>query len=105
MLLVMSAAMRTAPVSRKRVLMARVMGSGAYVTSAITRLISLEVVEGFRSTLRQWSVVAVMGIEAIVDMAVKAMRAVEPGTGSNKHAANKPIGPVIAVGRAVIWRV
>ncbi len=94
--------MRTAPVSRKRVLMARVMGSGAYVTSAITRLISLEVVEGFRSTLRQWSVVAVMGIEAIVDMAVKAMRAMEPRTGSNKHPANKPIGPVITVRSTVI---
>ena len=102
MLLVMSAAMRTAPVSGKRVFTTPLVGSGAYVTPTIPRLVCLKVVEALCSTRRQWSVVTVMGIEAIVDMAVKAMRAMEPRTGSNKHPANKPIGPVITVRSTVI---
>jgi hypothetical protein len=43
-----------------------------------------------------------MRIKAIIDMAVKAVRAVKPGAGSKKHAANKPIGTIITIGRTVI---
>jgi hypothetical protein len=46
--------------------------------------------------------VAVMRVKAVVDVAVEAVRAMEPGTGSKKHAADKPVRAIVAVGRAVI---
>jgi hypothetical protein len=44
-----------------------------------------------------------MGIKAVVDVAVKAVRAVKPGASSKKHPANKPIGPIVAVRSTVVW--
>jgi hypothetical protein len=79
-----------------------VMGSSAYVALRIMRLVSLEVVELLASARRQRSMIPVMRIIAIVDVAIKAVRAVEPGAGSEEHAAHKPIRPIVAVGRTVI---
>jgi hypothetical protein len=46
--------------------------------------------------------VAVVGVKAVVDMAVKAAVAVKPRTRSDEEAAIKPVGPIVAVGGAVI---
>jgi hypothetical protein len=78
------------------------MAGVAYVTAAIARLVGLEVVEALRAALRQRPTVTVMRIIAIIDVSVKAARAVKPGTGSKEHAAYKPIGPVVAVRSTVI---
>jgi hypothetical protein len=95
-------AMPTTPISGEGVFTLRFMASFAYVASPIPRLVSLEVVEALGSALRQRSSVTVMRIKAIVDMAVKAVRAVKPGASSKKHPANKPIGPIVAVRSTVI---
>ena len=97
--------MRTAPISGEGAFSLRFMASLAYVASPISRLVSLEVVEALRPALRHWSSVTVMRIEAVVDMAEKAARAVKPGASSKKHPAHKPIGPIVAVRRAVIWGI
>jgi hypothetical protein len=81
------------------------MASVAHIASPIPRLVSLEVVEALRPALRHRSNVTVMRIIAVVDMAVKAARAVKPGASSKKHPVNKPIGPIIAVRSAVIWGI
>ena len=81
------------------------MASIAYVASPVPRLVSLEVVEALRTAPRQRSSVTVMRIIAVVDMAEKAVRAVKPGASSQKHSANKPIGPIVAVCSAVIWGI
>ncbi len=81
------------------------MASGTYVASPIPCLICLEVVEALRSALRQRSVVTMMRIKAVVDMAVKAVRAVKPWARSNKHPTDKPIGPIIAVRSTVVWGI
>ncbi len=101
----MSTSMPTSPIARERVLSFTVMASLAYVASAISRLVCLEVVEALRPALRQWASVTVMRIKSVVDMSVKAVMAVKPGACSNKQAANKPIRPVVAIGSTVIWGI
>jgi hypothetical protein len=46
--------------------------------------------------------VSVTRIVAIVDMAIKAVGAVEPGAGADEHATHKPIWPIVTVRRAII---
>jgi hypothetical protein len=94
--------MATATISRERVFTSRFMPSVTYVASAIPRLVTLKVVETLRPALRQRSNVSVMRIKAVVDMAVKAVTAVKPGTSSNKYPANKPIGTIVTVRSTVI---
>ena len=97
-----STSMATTPISGKRVLSLPFMASGTYVASPVPGLVCLEVVEALRPALRQWSSVTVMRIEPVVDMPVKPVRAVKPWTCAKKHAAHKPIGPVVAVRGTVI---
>jgi hypothetical protein len=97
--------MPAAMISRQCVFTRSVMASIADVASPIPRLVSVEVIEALRPTLRQRSSVTMMRIKAVVDVAVKAVRAVEPRAGANKHSADKPIGPVISVGSTVIWGI
>jgi hypothetical protein len=56
----------------------------AYMTAPVPRLISLEVIEGLDSTLRHWATITVTRIEAVIDVAVEAVRAMEPWTGSDE---------------------
>jgi len=97
--------MSTTPISGERVLSLPVMASVAYVASPISRLVCLEVVEALRPALRHWSSVTVMRIKPVIDMSVKAVRAVKPRACSQKHPANKPIWPVVAVRGTVIGGV
>jgi hypothetical protein len=80
----------------------RVMTGVAYVASPISRFISLEMVEALCPATRQRSVVTVMRVEPVIDMPIKAVRAVKPRACSKKHPANKPIGPVVAIRSTVI---
>jgi hypothetical protein len=97
--------MSTAPISGERVFSRPVMARVAYVASSIPRLICMEVVEALRPALRHRSRVTVVRIKAVVNMAIKAVRAMKPGTSSKKHAANKPIRTIIAVRSTVIWGI
>ncbi len=94
-----------AVISRQGMFIGAIVGSVAWVALGIMRLVSLEVVELLCAARGQRSMVAMMRIIAVVDVAIKAVRTVEPGAGSNKQPAHKPIRPVVAVGRAVIWSV
>jgi hypothetical protein len=94
--------MATTPISGKRVLRLAFMGSVAYVAAPISRLICLEVVEALRPALRQRSSVTVMRIIPVIDVSVKAVRAVKPRACSKKHPASEPIRPVVAVRSTVI---
>ena len=72
---------------------------------AITHFVSVKVVEGPVTTIRKWTAIAVMRIEAIVHVAVEAMRAVEPRAGSDEDTSAEPLRPVVAVRGAVVWGV
>jgi hypothetical protein len=94
--------MRSTSKSGESMFTATFMGSWAYVASAIPRLVCMEVVEALSPAVGQGPNVPVTRIKAIVHVAEKPVRAMKPGTGSNKHSANKPIGSVVSVGSAVI---
>jgi hypothetical protein len=81
------------------------MAGVAYIASPIPRLVCLEVIEALRAALRNGSVVTMMRIEAVVDMAIEAVRAVKPGASSEKYPAHKPIGPIVAVRSTVVWSI
>jgi hypothetical protein len=104
-LVVTTSVSAAAAVSGKSVFPAAFVRSRAYVAAAIARFIGLEVIEALRTALRKGAVVAVMGIEAIVHVSVKAGMAMEPGTRTDKDSAHKPVRAVVAVGSAVIGRV
>lgn len=98
----MSTRMPTTPIARKRVFALRIVAGFAYVAAPISRLISLEMVEALCPATRQRSVIAVMRIEPVIDMSVKAVRTVEPRACSKKYPTNKPIRSVVAVRSTVI---
>jgi len=98
----MPTGMPATSISRERVLSSRFMASVAYVSSSISRLVGLKVVEALRPALRHRSNVTVVRIKAVVDMAEEAVRAVKPGASSNKQPASKPIGPVVTVRSTVV---
>ena len=94
-----------ASVSGQGTLCAGFMSGVAYVASPVSRLVPLEMVERSGSAIGKRPTVAVTRIKTVVDVAVEAVRAVEPGAGSEKYATHKPIGPVVAVRGAVIGGV
>jgi len=78
------------------------MGS-AYVAAPVAHFVPLKVIEGFVSALRNGTLVAVMGIETVINVALEFVGAVEPGAGADEHAGVEPLGAVVAVRRAVVW--
>jgi hypothetical protein len=98
-------AARTASASAiagKCVFTAAIVSGIAYVALPIPRLVGVEMVEPLFPALRQWAVVSVVRIKAVVDVAIEAARSMKPGAGSDKYPAKKPVGPVVAVGSAVV---
>ena len=66
----------------------------------------LDVIHGTRgvfATRRIRTVISMVGMEAGVDVAPEAFRAVEPGANSDEDAAGKPFRSVVTVGSAVEW--
>ena len=101
----MSSMPTTATISGERVFTPCFMASVAYVSSSISRLVALEVVEALCPALRQRPSITVMRIKPVVDMSVKAVTAMKPRARSNKHPAHKPIRPVVAVWSTVIGSI
>jgi len=89
----------------QRVLTAAVMRRLTHMSTAVAGLVGAKVIEACGAARGERTMVAVMRVEAIVYVAVKAMRAVEPGTGSEEDAADKPVGTIVAVGSAVVGSV
>jgi hypothetical protein len=73
------------------------------MAASTTHLVSVKVIESLVATGRMRANVTVMRIEAVINVATEVVRAVEPGTGSDEHAAVEPLGPVVPVWGAVVW--
>jgi hypothetical protein len=58
----------------------------AYMALPVARLIPLEVLEWLHTATRQWPVITVTWIVAVVDVAIKAVWPVKPGTCSNEQS-------------------
>jgi hypothetical protein len=65
----------------------------------------MEVIESYVSSRRKWTTVAVMRIEAVINVTIKAVVAVEPGAGSDEDAAGEPLGSIVPVWGAIVWCV
>src|ERR1700756_2689645 len=85
--------------------MASACAPSACVAAPITRLVSVEVIKGLVSTVRMWTTVAVMWVEAVINVAVEVVGAVKPRASSDEHAAVEPLGPVVPVWSALVWGV
>ena len=77
--------------------------SASYMAAPRPHLVSAEMIERLVSPGRMWTNVTVMWIEAVINVAMEVAWAVEPGTGSDEHAAIEPLGPVVPVWGAVVW--
>jgi hypothetical protein len=84
------------------VLAAPVMWRSTRVAMLIVRRVCSKTAEGLLPAFWHRSMVAVAGIEALVDMAIKPMRPVEPGAGPNEYPSGEPIRTIVAIGRTVI---
>jgi hypothetical protein len=82
-----------------------IMARIAYVTLPIASLVCVEVVKRLLSAARKRSSITVVRIIAVVDVAVKTVRTMKPGTSPNKHSSSKPIGPIVTVGSTVIGSI
>ena len=94
-----------APRESGGVFAASIMAGIAGVAMLINRRVSVEMVERLLAPYRKRSMVAVARIEAVVDMAIKSVRAVEPGASSDEHPTNKPIRPIVTIGCTVIGSI
>jgi hypothetical protein len=72
------------------------------MAAPIAHLVSTEVIERFVSTLWKWTMVAVVWIEAIINVAIELVRPVKPRPGSDEDAVVEPLGPVVPVWGAVV---
>ena len=81
---------------------APVMAGIACMAMSVLRLVSMEMVERLLALYRKWSVVAVASIVSVVDMAIKSVRAVEPGPSPDEQPTGKPVRPVVTIGCAGI---
>ena len=81
---------------------ASVMGRSTRVAMLIVRGVCTKTIEGLFPAFWHRSMIAVARIVALVDMAVKSMRPVEPGAGPDEYPAREPIRTIVAIRRTVI---
>jgi hypothetical protein len=78
------------------------------VAMAVADFIAFEVFDvvdrpdGVLATGGNGAVVSVVGMEMIIDVAVKTLRTVEPGADADEDAAGEPLRAVVAVGSAAV---
>ena len=92
-----------ASIPRQGMFAAPIMSGIAYITSRVPGLVAVEVEKGPLPAVRKRPNVAMMRVIAIIDVAVKVLSPVIPGTGADEVIAYKPIGPIVAVGGTVVW--
>jgi hypothetical protein len=81
------------------------------VAVAVVHLVSAEVlggavpsVAGPVATIRKITAVAMFGMIVIVYVAAEFVAAMKPGAGTDEDTSGEPLGPVIAVGGALVGR-
>ena len=85
--------------------------SATDMTASIPHFISLELpwrrgaIRSSFASLRRAALIAVLAVEGVIHMAVEVASAVIPGASSNEDAAMKPLGAVVAVGRAAVGAI
>ena len=91
-----------ASLDSRLMLVYRFVAGVADVALAVASFVAVEVLKGLSTTIGNRSVIAVVGIVAVIDVTIEAMGAVKPRAGAYEEAAIKPVGTVVAVGSAVV---
>jgi len=84
---------------------AAVMWRSTWIAVLIVRCVGTKAIEGLLPTFRHRSMVAVVRIKALVNVAVKSMMPVEPGAGPYEDATSEPVWTIVAIGCTVIRSV
>jgi hypothetical protein len=78
---------------------------------AVTHLVSVEVLGGTVpcvtwpvAIMGEFAAVAVVRMIVVVNIAVEVLRTVKPWAGPDKDAVSEPLGAVVPIGSALIWR-
>src|SRR5580693_5151104 len=61
----------------------------------------------FFAHLRHGAFISVIGVHTVVDVSMEVLRSVEPWTYADKHAARKPLRPIVSgrgtgIGRSIV---
>jgi hypothetical protein len=75
------------------------------VTLPVSRLVRMEVIERLFPAPWKRSIVTVMRIIAIVNVAVKAVRAMKPWARSDEKSTAEPIRSIVAIWRTAVGRI
>ncbi len=84
------------------VLGAAIMAGIAGMAVRIDGRAGMKAIERLLAARRQRAMIAVMWIPAVVDVAVEASRAVEPGSSPDEDTTDEPVRSIVAIGRTVI---
>ncbi len=76
-----------------------------HVAATVAGLIRLEMIECLRTTRGYRAPISMMRIKAVIHVAMKTRRAVEPRSYTDKYAINKPIRPIVPIRSTAIRRV
>ncbi len=104
----MAAAMTVAtaaPISGEGAFMASIMAGIAGVALSVPCLIPVEMVEWLVAAFGQRTMVTIVGIVPVIDMAQETVPAVEPWASSDKYPVRIPVGPIVTVGSAIVGRI
>jgi hypothetical protein len=75
------------------------------VALSVMCFVRVEVTECLLVPFRHRSYITVVRIVAVIDVAVEAVRAMEPWACADEYSASEPIGTIVAVGSTGIWSV
>jgi hypothetical protein len=87
------------------VLIAKIMRRIPDMTEAIACFVAMEASIRALATARERTVIAIVWIEAVIHVTVKAARSMEPRACADEDASGEPVRAVVAVRCAVIGRV
>jgi hypothetical protein len=93
------------PLDSGLVFIACVMAGIAYMALPVARLVSVEMVERLLAVAGHRPMVAMPWIEAVVHVAVKAVRPMKPRTRTEEQPANEPIRTIVAIRGTIIRRI
>jgi hypothetical protein len=93
------------PLSSGAVFAAAVMAGVTYMALPVACFVCMEVIEWLLPTHWHRSGITVMRVVAVVHVAIKAVRTVKPGAGTDEQTTTEPIRPIVSVGSTIIRSV
>jgi hypothetical protein len=88
-----------------------ILAMAAYVAATVSHFVATEIfnmaipsISRALATGWNWAVISMLGMKVIIHVTIEVIRAMKPGTCSNKDTATKPFGTVVSIRSAVVRR-